>query len=114
MSRSEPKKGIFRARFRVTWPYRAGGYPDQQKALEVYYEYQSDLRTKLTEKVSEILGNDLTPHLEQRPPEMASNKRVLRSGPPSPIAIPPLMIWSLSGIRSRGAGGFGLRTPALL
>jgi hypothetical protein len=50
---------IFSARFRITWPYWAGPYPDQNKALELIETHQSDLRTAVEKKLSEVLGGDL-------------------------------------------------------
>lgn len=60
MTQFNPQKEIFGVRFRVTWPYLAGGYPNQQKALEVYHEHQSDLQFQLAKKISESLGNEFS------------------------------------------------------
>jgi hypothetical protein len=47
---------VFNARFRVTWPYFAGGYPNNQQALDAYNKHQSALQSQVARTIAERLG----------------------------------------------------------
>ena len=92
----------FHARFQVMWPYWAGGYPDQQMALEAYYRHQSDLQTQLARTVVERLGSHFAIRdLSDRPFEPSGLELTLVVEGPPHVEIDSSQIESV--VRELGA-----------
>ena len=102
MTQPVPKTEIFHARFRVMWPYWAGGYPGQQKAFEVYHEHQSDLQSQLAKTVLERLGSYFSvSDLSGKPFEPSGIELALIVEGPSSVEIDSSQIESV--VRELGA-----------